>query len=226
MIGAIPLDPPNYTIGVTGDGVDHVHQQRPGRRRGRRVRVGPRLQIATAKLMFQTNGYFEVDGNLDFDLDVPNTGVGQGVRRPAGEGVLRQLNGSLRSAAMTSPVANGIVSSKGVGACGKYLVLTVGFGYPWGGSPHADVRELRLRALQVQPVSAVPASVRAHAAAASVSDREGDGGRRVGGDRFRRRASVVLTDPQGQAVIPQTLSPATVPARPRSPPRSPRRTRP
>ena len=82
--GAIPLDPPNYALTVTGtvsitfidngpvilevDGTGAVHN----------------IQVAEAKLVFQTNGYLEVDGSVNIDLDIAAiSGWPEGVRRPA-----------------------------------------------------------------------------------------------------------------------------------------------
>jgi hypothetical protein len=207
-IGAIPLDPPNYTIGVTGtvsvtfpdsgpvklevDGSGSVHG----------------LQIATAKLIFQTNGYFEVDGDLDLDLDVAeySSSLKAFVDLP-GKEFSAELTGGLSVGGYTIASADGIISSKGVGACGKYLVLEVGFTYPWGGSPTPMLESCDFGSLRV---SAESAAARAHAAIASVPVSAGTSVSDISVTGSGGVPSVVLTDPQGQTVIPQTLSPATV----------------
>jgi hypothetical protein len=64
--------------------------------------------------------------------------------------------------------------------------------------------------LRVQPVSAESAAAHAHAAIASVSVSAGTSVSDVSVTGSGGVPSVVLTDPQGHTVIPQTLSPATV----------------
>ncbi len=127
------------------------------------------LQIATAKLIFQTNGYFEVDGNLDLDLDVAeySSSLKAFVDLP-GKEFSAELSGGLSVGGYDVASADGIISSKGVGACGKYLVLEVGFTYPWGGSVHPMLESCDFGPLRVQPVSAASASAHAHAAIAAV----------------------------------------------------------
>jgi hypothetical protein len=210
-IGAIPLDPPNYAIGVTGtvavtftdNGPVVVEVDGSGSVHG--------LQIATAKLIFQTNGYFEVDGNLDLDLDVAeySSSLKAFVDLPGNE-FSAELSGGLSVGGYDVASADGIISSKGVGACGKYLVLQVGFTYPWGGSVHPMLESCDFGPLRVQPVSAAAASVRAHAAVASVPVSTGTAVSNISVTGAGGVPSVVLTDPQGHTVIPQTLSPATV----------------
>jgi hypothetical protein len=210
-IGAIPLDPPNYTIGVTGsvsvslpdsgpvvveaDGTGSVHG----------------LQIATAKLIFQSNGYFEVDGSLDLDLDVAEyeSALKAFVDLP-GKEFSAELTGDLSVGGYTVASADGIISSKGVGACGKYLVLEVGFTYPWGGTPTPMLESCDFGPLRVQPVSAASASLHAHAAVASVPVLAGTSVSDISVTGSGGVPSVVLTDPQGHPIVPQTLSPSTV----------------
>jgi hypothetical protein len=209
-IGAIPIDPPNYTIGVTGtvsitfndNGPVVVEVDGSGSVHG--------FQIATAKLLFQTNGYFEVDGNLDFNLDVAEyqASVKAFADLPAKE-FSSTLNGSLTVAGYDIASAEGIVSSKGIGACGKYLALTVGFGYAWGGGVDPMFGSCDFSAYQVQPVSAASASVRAHAAAASVPIAKETTVAQIAVTGSGAAPSVVLTDPSGHAVTPQVLSPST-----------------
>jgi hypothetical protein len=210
-IGAIPTDPPNYAIGVTGtvsitftdNGPVVVEVDGSGSVHG--------LQIATAKLLFQTNGYFEVDGNLDLNLDVAeySSSVKAFVDLP-GKEFSAELSGGLSVGGYDVASADGIISSKGVGACGKYLVLEVGFTYPWGGSVHPMLESCDFGPLRVQPVSAASASVDAHAAVAAVVVSPGTAVSNISVTGSGGVPSVVLTDPQGHTVIPQTLSPATV----------------
>jgi hypothetical protein len=139
-IGAIPLDPPNYTIGVTGtvtitfidggpvvvevDGAGTVHG----------------YSIANAKLIFQSNGYFEVDGNVDIDLSVAElqAGIQAFVDLPSKE-FSASVNGSLQVGGEDIASAQGVVSSLGVAACGSSFGINAGFSYPWGGSPSVSV---------------------------------------------------------------------------------------
>ena len=140
MIGAIPLDPPNYTIGVTGtvsitfvnggpvvvevDGAGTVHG----------------YSIANGKLIFQSNGYFEVDGNVDIDLSVAElqAGIQAFVDLPAKE-FSAAANGSLRVGGTDIASAQGVVSSLGVAACGSDFGVNAGFSYPWGGTPSVSL---------------------------------------------------------------------------------------
>jgi hypothetical protein len=210
-IGAIPVDVPNYAIGVTGtvsitftdNGPVVVEVDGSGTVHG--------LQIATAKLLFQTNGYFEVDGNLDLDLDVAeySSSLKAFVDLP-GKEFSAELSGGLSVGTVDVASADGIISSKGVGACGKYLAFEVGFTYPWGGSVHPMLESCDFGPLRVQPVSAAAASAHAHAVIASVPVSTGTSVSNISVTGSGGVPSVVLTDPQGHTVIPQALSPATV----------------
>jgi hypothetical protein len=210
-IGAIPLDLPNYTIGVTGtvsitfpdSGPVKVEVDGSGSVHG--------LQIGTAKMIFQTNGYFEVDGDLNLDLDVAqyDSSLKAFVDLP-GKEFSAELSGDLLVDGYGIASADGIISSKGVGACGKYLLLEIGFTYPWGGSPTPMLESCDLGPLRVQPVSAESAAARAHAAIASVPVSAGTSVSDISVTGSGGVPSVVLTDPEGHTVIPQTLSPATV----------------
>jgi hypothetical protein len=210
-IGAIPLDPPNYTIGVTGtvsitfinggpvvvevDGSGSVHG----------------FQIATAKLLFQTNGYFAVDGNVDIDLDVAEikSSLSAFVDLPAKE-FSAELKGELDVTGYDVASADGIISSKGTGACGTYLGLSVGFGYAWGGSVHPFFGGCDFGPYRVQPVSAASASARAQVAAATVPIANGTKVTNIAVAGSGDAPSVVLTDPSGHTVIPPALAPTTV----------------
>ena len=139
-IGAIPLDPPNYTIGVTGtvsiafvdggpvivvvDGSGTVHG----------------YSIANGKLIFQSNGYFEVDGNVDIDLSVAELQAGlQALVDLPSKRFSATANGSLRVGSTEIASAQGVVSSLGVAACGSDLGVNAGFSYSWGGTPSVSV---------------------------------------------------------------------------------------
>jgi hypothetical protein len=139
-IGAIPLDPPNYTIGVTGtvsitfvnggpvvvevDGAGTVHG----------------YSIANGKLIFRSNGYFEVDGNFDIDLAVAElqAGIQAFVDLPSKQ-FSATANGSLRVGGTEIASAQGVVSSLGVAACGSDFGVNAGFAYPWGGTPSVSL---------------------------------------------------------------------------------------
>lgn len=139
-IGAIPLDPPNYTIGVTGtvsitfvnsgpvvvevDGAGTVHG----------------YSIANGKLIFQSNGYFEVDGNVDIDLSVAElqAGIQAFVDIPSKQ-FSATADGDLRVGGEDIASAQGVVSSLGVAACGSDLGVNAGFAYPWGGTPSVSL---------------------------------------------------------------------------------------
>ena len=205
MVGAIPLDPPNYTIGVTGtvtitfinggpvvlevDGSGSVHG----------------LQIATAKLLFQTNGYFEVDGNLDVDLGVAElqASLSAFADLPAKE-FSAQINGSLSIIDYPAIGIQGVVSSKGVAACGSYLGAAFGLYYTWGDTPSAGFG-CDVSPYVVKPVSVASAAGRARVAAVPM----------VAGAPFEDLAvtgtgappSVVLHGPSGQTVTPAKLGP-------------------
>ncbi|HET9104818.1 MAG TPA: hypothetical protein VFN55_15815 [Solirubrobacteraceae bacterium] len=161
-VGAIPLDPPNYTVGVTGtvtvtfidngpvvlevDGAGSVHG----------------LQIATAKLIFQTNGYFEADGNLNVDLDVValQASLKAFADLPA-KTFSAELNGSISGS--ISPFGSfsigvdGIISSKGFAACGSAFGGQLGFAYPWGDTPSlsfgCDVAQFRVTPTSIAAVA-------------------------------------------------------------------------
>jgi hypothetical protein len=214
MVGAIPLDPPNYTIAVTGtvtitfvdNGPVVVEVDGSGSVHG--------MQIATAKLLFQTNGYFEVDGNIDVDLDVAElqASVKALADLPAKE-FSAEINGSLSVLGYGTFGISGIVSSKGVAACGTVLGETFGLHYAWGDTPGAgfgcDVSDY-----EVQPVSAVATSGLHPARVATVAT--------AGSSAFEDLAvtgtgappSVVLHGPNGQTVVPVTLSSTSSPTSP------------
>lgn len=140
MIGAIPLDPPNYTIGVTGTvaitfvngGLVVVEVDGAGTVHG--------YSIANGKLIFQSNGYFEVDGNFDIDLSVAElqAGIQAFVDLPAKE-FSAAANGFLRVGGTDIASAQGVVSSLGVAACGSDFGVNAGFSYPWGGTPSVSL---------------------------------------------------------------------------------------
>jgi hypothetical protein len=134
-VGAIPLDPPNYTVTVTGtvsitftdNGPVILEVDGSGALHG--------YQIATARLIFQTNGYFEVDGNVDINLDVAElrAGINAFIDLPREE-FSAEVKGDLFVAGYDLAGADSVISSKGVAACGSILGGHVGFAYPWGGS--------------------------------------------------------------------------------------------
>jgi hypothetical protein len=212
-IGAIPLDPPNYAITVTGtvkitfidngpvvlevDGAGSVHG----------------LQIATAKLLFQTNGYFEVDGSLNVDLDVAQlqANLTAFADLPAHE-FSAQIQGSLSIAGYSAFGAQGIISSKGVAACGSYLGESIGLYYTWGQSPSAGF------GCDVSPYVVKPVSIAAAyrgsrplvTAAAKVA--EGVPFEDLAVTGSGTPPTVVLHGPGGQTITPVVLRPGVTPS--------------
>jgi hypothetical protein len=218
-VGAIPLDPPNYTFTVTGtvsitfidngpvilevDGSAALHG----------------FQIATAKLVFQTNGYFEIDGNIDIDLDVAelNAGVSSFIDLPAKE-FSAEVHGDLDVLGESVASADGIISSTGVGACGSLLAVTVGFGYVWGGDVHPILgigKSCDLSAYRVQPVSnrAGDHGARsAHAASAGIPIAAGTMFEDITVTGDSGPPNVVLGTPGGQQVTPAPINTANAQA--------------
>ena len=218
-VGAIPLDPPNYTIGVTGsvtitfinggpvvleaDGSGSVHG----------------FDIANAKLIFQTNGYFEVNGNVDVDLDVAElrAGLDAFVDLPAKE-FSANVNGELSIGGASAISVQAVISSLGVAACGSEFGLHAGLSYPWGGTPDASVGtgSCDLSPFVVTPVSV--ASVAGRSARTRVAEFATAAG--AGGAPFEDIAvtgsgvppSVVLTSPRGKTVVPVAFGPGAASA--------------
>jgi hypothetical protein len=206
-IGAMPLDDPNYTIGVTGtvtitfinggpvvlevDGSGAVHG----------------LTVATAKLLFQTNGYFEVDGNLDVDLDVAElqASLKAFADLPAKE-FSAQINGTLSIAGYSAIGIEGVVSSKGVAACGSYLGAAFGLYYAWGDTPSAGFG-CDVSPYVVKPVSVASVAGRGRARVAAVAMTAGAPFDDLAVTGSGAPPSVVLHGPSGQTVTPAKLGP-------------------
>jgi hypothetical protein len=134
-VGAIPLDPPNYTVDVTGaisltfidNGPVVVEVDGSGAIHG--------YTLATAKLIFQTNGYFEADGKLSFSLGPVDVEGDVAAFVDLGSqqfSASANLSGDIDGYGVS---AQGVVSSTGVAACAAVSkVLHAGFGYTWGGA--------------------------------------------------------------------------------------------
>jgi hypothetical protein len=214
-IGAMPLDDPNYTIGVTGtvtitfinggpvvvevDGSGAVHG----------------LQVATAKLLFQTNGYFEVDGDLDVDLDVAELQASMTAFAdlPAKQ-FSAQINGSLSILGYPAIGIEGVVSSKGVAACGSYLGAAFGLYYAWGDTPSAGFG-CDVSPYVVQPVGNATAAGRgARAVVAAVAMAAGAPFEDLAVTGSGAPPSVVLHGPGGNTVTPVKLAPGASTAAP------------
>ena len=210
-IGAIPLDPPNYTIGITGTVVDHLPRDGTGDRGGGRLGFGARPADCHREddLPDQRLLRGRRQPRLDLDVAAYESSLKAFVDLP-GHAFSAELTGDLSVGGYTVASADGIISSKGVGACGKYLVLEVGFTYPWGGSPTPMLESCDFSSLRVQPVSAAAASATAHAAVATVPVAAGSAVTDISVNGAGGVPSVVLTDPQGHTVVPQVLSPSTV----------------
>jgi hypothetical protein len=208
QIGAIPLDDPNYTIGVTGtvtitfinngpvvlevDGTGSVHG----------------LQIATAKLIFQTNGYFEVDGALNADLAVAQlqASLSAFADLPAKE-FSAQINGSLSIAGYSAIGVQGVVSSKGLAACGSYLGAAIGLYYMWGDTPSAGLG-CDVSPYVVKPVSKASVAGRGpRAVVAALPMAAGAAYEDLAVTGSGAPPKVVLHGPSGATVTPVTLAP-------------------
>ena len=172
--------------------------------------------IANAKLIFQTNGYFEADGDVDVDLGVAEVqgGLKAFADLPA-KVFSANVNGDLSIGGASAISVQAVISSLGVAACGSEFGLHAGLSYPWGGTPDASVGtgSCDLSPFEVRPVSV-----------ASVAGRSG--GTRVakvataGGTPFEdiavtgagRPPSVVLTSPGGKTVVPVAFGPGAASA--------------
>jgi hypothetical protein len=215
-VGAIPLDPPNYTIGVTGtvsitfinggpvvleaDGSGSVHG----------------FDIANAKLIFQTNGYFEVNGNVDIDLDVADLTASMDafVDLPAKE-FSANINGQLNIAGYSAISAQAVISSLGVAACGSDFGLHAGLSYPWGGTPDASVGtgSCDLSPFEVKPVSVAAVAGRpGRTRVAEVATAAGAPFEDIAVTGATAPPSVVLTSPRGKAVVPVAFGPGAASA--------------
>lgn len=215
-VGAIPLDPPNYTIGVTGtvsitfinggpvvleaDGSGSVHG----------------FGIANAKLIFQTNGYFEVNGNVDLDLDVAElkAGLDAFVDLPAKE-FSANVNGDLSIGGASAISVQAVISSLGVAACGSEFGLHAGLSYPWGGTPDAAVGtgSCDLSPFVVKPVSVASVAGRGgRARVAEVATASGTPFEDIAVTGAGAAPSVVLTSPRGKTVVPVAFGPSAASA--------------
>jgi hypothetical protein len=223
-VGGIPLDPPNYAITVNGkvsitfvdNGPVIVTVEGTGALHG--------FQIATAKLVFQTNGYFEVDGNVNIDLGVAalEAGVKAFIDLPAKE-FSSELQGHLTLLGYDVASADSVISSKGVGACGSAFGVSLGIGYLWGGS--VDViagigASCDLSQYVEQPVSNAAPDVaagqggarQAHAAAAGIPVAVGAPFEDVAITGAGGVPTVVLTDPAGRQISPSAIQAVGSPA--------------
>jgi hypothetical protein len=215
-VGAIPLDPPNYTIGVTGtvtitfinggpvvleaDGSGSVHG----------------FNIANAKLIFQTNGYFEVNGNVDVDLDVAELKAGMDafVDLPAKQ-FSANVNGDLQIAGYSAISAQAVISSLGVAACGSDFGLHAGLSYPWGGTPDASVGtgSCDLSPFVVKPVSVASLAGRnGRTRVAEVATAAGTPFEDIAVTGTGAAPSVILTSPHGRTVVPVAFGPGAASA--------------
>jgi len=210
-IGAIPLDPPNYTVGVTGtfsitfedSGLVVLEADGSGSLHG--------YDIAGAKLIFQTNGYLEVDGSVNLDLEVAkiDAKLSAFIDLPAKE-FSSEVQGDLQVLGTDVSAADIVLSSYGVVGCGTTLGVTYHLEYPWGGSPSAGLGSCDLDPYKVAPVSAAQAAdVTPRAAkvktsaAATIEDFRVTG---AGG-----APSVVLNGPHGH-IVPVPVGPSTAKA--------------
>ncbi|MGH2894718.1 MAG: hypothetical protein ACRDPM_15860, partial [Solirubrobacteraceae bacterium] len=215
-VGAIPLDPPNYTVGVTGtvtitfvnggpvvlevDGSGSVHG----------------FNIAKAKLLFQTNGYFEVNGDVDIDLDVAELTASMDafVDLPAKE-FSANVNGQLDIAGYSAISVQAVISSLGVAACGSEFGLHAGLSYPWGGTPDASVGtgSCDLSPFEVRPVSVASVGGRGRVTrVAAVATAAGTPFEDIAVTGAGAPPSVILTSPSGKSVVPAAFGPGAASA--------------
>ena len=205
-VGAIPLDPPNYTIRVTGtvtitfvnggpvvleaDGSGSVHG----------------FDIANAKLIFQTNGYFEVNGNVDIDLAVAELKAEMDafVDLP-GKEFSANVSGELSIGGASAISVQAVISSLGVAACGSEFGLHAGLSYPWGGTPDAsvgtggcDLSPFEVRPVSVASIAGRTGRTRVATVATSASAPFED----IAVTGASAPPSVILTSPGGKTVVP------------------------
>jgi hypothetical protein len=210
-VGAIPLDPPNYTFTVTGVVSITFQDNGPVTLEVDGYAALHGFQIAQAKLVFKTSGYFEIDGNIDINLDVAELKVGltSVIDLPDKE-FNAEVNGDLSVFDQSVASADGVISSIGVGACGEVFPFTLGFGYTWGGdvNPILGVgASCDLSQYRAQPVSdaAGRGRGRAHTAAAGVQIAAGTMFEDVVVTGDSGAPSVVLTRPGGQQITPASI---------------------
>ena len=172
--------------------------------------------IANGKLIFRSNGYFEVDGNVDIDLDVADlqAGIQALVDLPSKE-FSASANGFLRVGGQDIASAQGVVSSLGVAACGSSFGVNAGFSYPWGGSPSVSVGlgGCDISPYVIQPMSTardvrLPGATGARERAAIVHTASATAFEDIAVTGSGAPPSVVLHGPHGQSVTPVTLGPA------------------
>jgi hypothetical protein len=210
-IGAIPLDPPNYTLGVDGKVSITFDDSGPVILTVSGSAAVHGLQVATAALTFESTGYFHLTGQADLDLDVVDISskIDAFADLPAKE-FSSEITGDLDIAGIDVSGIDGIVSSKGAGACGSYLGLQAGFGYAWGGAVHVFWHGCDFGPYRVQPISAVPSVSGARAVSSDVAVGAGTPVTNLEVHGTGGAPSVVLTDPGGHTVTPVALSPQTV----------------
>jgi hypothetical protein len=205
-VGAIPLDPPNYTVTVTGtvsitftdNGPVILEVDGSGALHG--------YQIATARMIFQTNGYFEVDGSVDINLDVAElrAGINSFIDLPRKE-FSAEVKGDLFVAGYDVAGADSVISSKGVAACGSILGGHVGFAYPWGGSVDIigpGVGGCDVSGYAVQPLADVAAG---HSAPAGVAVAPRTLYEDIAATGSGGPPTVVLRSPSGRQITPASF---------------------
>jgi hypothetical protein len=210
-VGAIPLDPPNYTVGVTGtftitfedSGLVVLEADGSGSLHG--------YDIVGAKLIFQTNGYLEVDGSVNLDLDVARVEakLNAFIDLP-GKEFSSEIQGDLLVAGVNISAADIVMSSYGVAGCGTTLGITYSLEYPWGGSPSAGLGSCDLDPYKVAPVSAAR-SAAASAVAARVKAATGASVEDFRVSGAGAAPTVILEGPRGN-VVPVPAGPAAAKA--------------
>ena len=146
VVGAIQQPPSSYAVTVTGKfgitfGSPIV------------ITVGGTAalegqDIANANATITTDGFFELDGGMDFAI--AGTGIQGGMKLVVdpGHGVyLGSINGKVTVFGQDFAGAQAVVSSLGIGACVDYLGAEGGFSYRWHGGlqvmfPTCDVGSL------------------------------------------------------------------------------------
>jgi hypothetical protein len=212
-LGAIQADPPNYVLGVSGvvsitfqdNGPVIVQISGSGSVHGQ--------QIATASAEFRTDGFFELKGELDLDLTLVSISANIDAFADLPSGTFSaELKGTLDTGTFDIASVDGIVSSKGAGACGTYLGFSAGFGYTWGGSAHLFLDDCDFGPYRVAPPAAALSHQRGMPAGEVVRDATIASGTSVVNFEVHGTdgaPNVTLTDPKGNSITPVALTSTT-----------------
>jgi hypothetical protein len=216
-VGAIPLDPPNYTLGIHGmvgltfndNGPVVLVVTGTGAIHG--------IEVAQASLTFTSDGIFEMTGSADLDFDVASISSAVNAYANLANGQFStDIHGDLEldlGFDVDLSGIEGVVSSRGAGACGTYLGDKVGFRYAWGGAAQVFFKDCDLGPLKIQapPVPAATA-VAGRPVAAAVAVAPGSSTSQMEIHGAGGAPAVVLTDPAGDVVTPTVIGPGAAQA--------------